>query len=126
MRQFKTWTNKQEAESVKLQEDKAVVQRIEFRNTDRVEKSIAVECYTNKQAVTKDFYKRQEIKPFGIGASFDDLKTNNAITTVQRENVWHPFYEVVIEEMDFAEKMKQAAEDKKRANVGGAAITELQ
>jgi len=66
------------------------------------------------------------MKPFGIGASFDDLKTNSAITTVQRENVWHPFYEVVIEEMDFAEKMKQAAMDKKRDNVGGVAITELQ
>lgn len=28
--------------------------------------------------------------------------------------------------MDFAEKMKQAAEEKKKANVGGTAISELQ
>jgi hypothetical protein len=42
------------------------------------------------------------------------LKTNSAITTVQRENIWHPFYEVVIEDMDFAEKMKKAAEDKRQ------------
>jgi len=66
------------------------------------------------------------MKPFGIGTSFDDLKTNSAITTVQRENVWHPYYEVIIDEMDFKEKMIAAAEEKKMANVGGTAITELQ
>ena len=35
-------------------------------------------------------------------------------------------YGVNLEEMDFKEKMLQAAEEKKMANVGGVAMTELQ
>jgi len=54
------------------------------------------------------------------------LKTNAAITTVQRENVWMPFYETVIDEMDFKEKMIAAAEEKKLANIGGNNLTDLQ
>ena len=76
--------------------------------------------------MTKDYQVRGKATPFGIGAGFDDLKTNAAISTVQRENVWHPYYEVNLEDMDFKEKMMQAAEEKKMANVGGAAMTELQ
>jgi hypothetical protein len=76
--------------------------------------------------VTKDYQVRAKADPFGIGQGFDDLKTNAAISTVQRENVWHPYYEVNLEDMDFKEKMMQAAEEKKMANVGGAAMTELQ
>ena len=71
--------------------------------------------------MTKDYQVRAKATPFGIGQGFDDLKTNAAISTVQRENVWHPYYEVNLEEMDFKEKMMQAAEEKKMANVGGAA-----
>ena len=45
----------------------------------------------------------------GIGEGFDDLKMNSVISTVQRENVWHPYYEVNLEgEMDFKEKVLQA------------------
>ena len=113
MRNFKTWVNKQDTESEKLKDKEIMISRIEYRGTDKYEKSIKAQVYENKQIVTKDFFARKEIKPFGVGTSHDDLKTNSAITTVQRENVWHPFYEVVIEEMDFAEKMKKAAEDKK-------------
>jgi len=35
------------------------------------------------------------------------------MATVQRENVWHPYYEVNIDEMDFREKMIAAAAEKK-------------
>jgi len=44
---------------------------------------------------------------------------------VQKENVWHPYYETIIDEMDFKEKMIAAAEEKKMQNVGGVAISEL-
>lgn len=37
-----------------------------------------------------------------------------------------PFYETVIDEMDFKEKMMAAAEEKRLANVGGNALTDLQ
>ena len=126
MRQFKTWTDNLEKDPVKYTEEKIVIQRVEYRNLDRVEKSIQCTSFVTQQKVTKDFKVRAEAKPFGIGVSFDDLKTNAAICTVQRENVWHPYYEVNLEEMDFKEKMLQAAEEKKMANVGGVAMTELQ
>ena len=91
---FKTWVNNLEKEATKLEEDKIVIQKVEYRNTDRVEKSIQAQAYVQKRQVTKAYYERAKMKPFGIGQSFDDLKTNAAITTVQRENVWQPFYEV--------------------------------
>ena len=67
MRQFKTWVNKQETESEKLVEKELMISRIEYRGTDRYEKSIKVQAFENKQVVTKDFFARKEIKPFGIG-----------------------------------------------------------
>ena len=45
--------------------------------------------------------------------------------TVQRENIWHPYYEINLEEMDFKEKMMQAAESKKLLNPGGIEIDAL-
>ena len=45
---------------------------------------------------------------------------------MQRENVWHPYYELNVEEMDFKEKMIAAAEEKRLANIGGQAIQDLQ
>ena len=126
MRQFKTWKNNLEAESTKLTEERVVIQKVEFRNIDRLEKSIATMAYKVARPVTKGYAERKEVKPFGIGSSFEDLKTNAAISTVQRESVWHPYYETIIDEMDFKEKMIAAQEEKKLQNVGGTAITELQ
>ena len=126
MRQFKTWTNNFEKDAVKPKETEYHIQRIEYRNADRVEKTISTQAFQVKRPVTKDYYERKNIKPYGIGESFDDLKTNAAITTVQRENVWHPYYEVVIEEMDFKEKMIEAARVKNMANLGGANVTNLE
>ena len=37
-----------------------------------------------------------------------------------------PFYETIIDEMDFKEKMIAAAEEKKLANIGGTTLTDLQ
>lgn len=52
--------------------------------------------------VTKGYEERRKIKPFGIGTTHDDLKMNSVVSTVQRENVWHPYYEINLEgEMDF-------------------------
>ena len=127
MRQFKTWKNNLESESTKLPEERVVVQKVEYRNVDRLEKSVATQAFVTKMPVTKGYYERQkDWKPFGIGVSFEDLKTNAAITTVQRENVFHPYYETIIDEMDFKEKMIAAAQEKKLENVGGAVVTDLQ
>ena len=48
------------------------------------------------------------------------------MATVQRENVWHPFYVVNMEDMDFKEKMIASAQEKKESMVGGVAVSELQ
>jgi hypothetical protein len=87
-----------------------------------------MECQAYKvtRPVTKAYYNRINQKPFGIGSGFEDLKTNSVISTIQRENVWHPFYEINVEEMDFKEKLISAAEEKKLKSLGGAEIIELQ
>ncbi len=54
------------------------------------------------------------------------MKINSVISIVHRENVWHPFYEINVEEMDFREKLISAAEEKKLKSLGGAEIVELQ
>jgi hypothetical protein len=40
MRQFKTWKNNLEKEPVKPEEEKLIIQRVEYRNVDRMERSI--------------------------------------------------------------------------------------
>ena len=82
MYQFKTWANNLENEGVKSEETNVVIQKVEYRNTDRIEKSINTVNYVTKRKVTKDYYKRKEAKPFGIGSGFDDLKSNAATSTV--------------------------------------------
>ena len=126
MRQFKTWQNNLEKDPVKLTEEKQEIQRIEFRQKDRVEKTINVQAYVNKQKVTKGYFERQKWDEFGIGESWEDRKTNAAVNTVQRENVWAPYYEVNLEEMDFKEKMIQAAQKNAINNIGGVKIKQLE
>jgi hypothetical protein len=126
MRRFQKWENNLEKESAPLQQKKVEVDRVEYRASDKLEKKIACTAFVEQRQVSKDYFKRIQQAPFGIGNSFEDLKTNNVISTVQRENVWHPYYESNIEEMDFKEKMMAAAEEKRMANLGGSAVTELQ
>lgn len=125
MRQFKRWENNLEKEPVKPEEEKHVIFKIEYKVTDRVEKQIETIAYKTKHLVHKDITKRDAAKPFGIGTSFEDLKTNNVISTIQRENVWHPYYELNHDEMDFKEKMIAAAAEKQIANIGGDELSKL-
>jgi hypothetical protein len=49
--------------------------------------------------LSKGYLERQKVKPrFGIGASLEDIRGNVGLTMVQRENVWHPYYEVTMED----------------------------
>ena len=56
----------------------------------------------------------------------EDLKLNCAISTVQKENVWQPYFERDMEDMDFKEKMIQKAEENRKAQVGGANVANLE
>jgi hypothetical protein len=82
MYQFKSWSNNLEADGVKAKETNILIQRIEYRNTDRLEKSINTTAYVTTRKVTKDYAKRAEMKSFGIGLGFDDLKSNASTSTV--------------------------------------------
>ncbi len=119
---FRQWQNNLEKESSKIEEEKVPIRKIEYRGSDRYEKQSDVIAYKVARPVTKAYYDRIQQKPFGIGTNFEDLKTNSVISTIQRENVWHPYYEINLEEMDFKEKMIAAAEEKRMQNLGGIEI----
>lgn len=63
--------------------------------------------------MTKGFLERKNIKPFGLGHNEDDLRQNVNMSAVQRENVWHPFYEIKVEDEDFREKLMKSKQEKK-------------
>ena len=67
------------------------------------------------------------MKPFGIGAGEDDVRQNVNLTSVQRENVWHPYYEVKLEEEDFKDKIQKSRMEKKAgADIMGGDIAEIE
>ena len=69
----------------------------------------------------------QKLRPFGIGTTDDDIRQNVNLTSVQRENVWHPYYEVKLEEEDFKDKLqRQRLEKKAGADMMGGDIAELE
>jgi hypothetical protein len=69
--------------------------------------------------VTKDYAERKKKNPtfsvFGTGmlSGDDSLRMNATITMVQRENTWHPYYEVKVEEEDIRSHFKSRAEVQK-------------
>ena len=69
--------------------------------------------------MTKGFEERKQlIKPFGIGKTEDELRQNVNLTSVQRENVWHPYYEIKLEDEDLREKIQRNKKEKLE-KVGG-------
>lgn len=85
---------------------KKTVEKIEFKGRQKIKKVIEVRSFVIKRRVTKDFLERQQkLKPFGIGTTEDDLRQNVNMASYQRENVWHPYYEVKLEDEDFKEKL---------------------
>jgi hypothetical protein len=43
------------------------------------------------------------------------------LTSIQRENVWHPYYEIKTEDEDFKEKYLKQQKEKKEKQVGSNA-----
>jgi len=60
--------------------------------------------------VTKAYVERKKQNPtfsvFGAGKGNDNLRMNATITMVQRDNVWHPFYEIKCEDEDLGTKLR--------------------
>lgn len=102
---FPKWTDCQEKDSTKVQENKREIEKIEFKGPQKVKKVVEVRSFLITRRVTKGFLERQKMKPFGIGTTDDDLRQNVNLTSIQRENVWHPYYETKVEEEDFKDKI---------------------
>ncbi|TNV82732.1 hypothetical protein FGO68_gene13571 [Halteria grandinella] len=106
---FPIWENNLEREPIKPQEVKKV------------------RSFVIKRKVTKEYLERQaKLKPFGFGTSDDDIRQNVNLTSVQRENVWHPYYEVKLEEEDFKEKLQRQKREKRDADVMGGDIADIE
>lgn len=126
MKQFKTWTNNLEKDAVKIPDTEKMITRIEYRNQDRFEKTIKVMAMKTQMPVTKGYAERKNITPFGIGTTFEDLKMNSVVSTVQRENVWHPYYELNIEaEMDFKDQLQSNMKKRAEQDINGKEVQAL-
>lgn len=126
MRQFQPWVNNLEKDATKVPETEKTITRIEFKNQERFEKSIKVNAFKTQMKVTKGYVERKNIIPFGIGTTFDDLKMNSAVSTVQRENVWHPYYELNVEaEMDFKDQLQSNMKKRAEKNINGEEVQQL-
>ena len=125
---FPIWENCLDKEPLKPHEAKMTIDKIEYKMKQKVRKEVEVRSFVIKRTVTKDFLERQQkLKPFGIGATDDDIRQNVNLTSVQRENVWHPYYEVKLEEEDFKDKLqRQRLEKKAGADMMGGDIAELE
>jgi hypothetical protein len=126
MQRFKKWQNNLEAEPTKIVEKDSICSKIEYKGMDPYEKQIEAKVFIVKKFVTKQYLERKaamenEIK-FGIGQSADDIKSNSYITSVQRENVWHPYYEIKTEEEDFKEKLQRNIKEASVKKVEGENI----
>lgn len=69
--------------------------------------------------VSKGFMARKEkpIAKFGIGSGFEAERGNCGLTMVQRDNIWHPYYEVKMEEADLAAQYRQSQDAKKQGKL---------
>jgi hypothetical protein len=81
-------------------------------------------CLIKKRHVTKAFVERKAavVVKFGIGTGFEAERGNSGLTMVQRDNIWHPYYEVKMEEADLAAQYRQSqaekAQGKKPKDIG--------
>lgn len=124
---FPVWSNNLEHEPIKPSEVKKTVEKIEFKGRQKIKKVIEVRSFVIKRRVTKDFLERQQkLKPFGIGTTEDDLRQNVNMASYQRENVWHPYYEVKLEDEDFKEKLARQKREKREAEVNTTDIAEIE
>lgn len=84
---FQHWKNCLEQDPVKIPETKKVIEKIEYKGHQKIKKEIEVRELLIKRKVTKGFLERQQIKPFGIGKTEDDLRQNVNLTSVQRGKI---------------------------------------
>lgn len=123
---FPAWENHLEHEAPKPVEIKKVIEKLDYKGKQKVKKELEIRSFVIKRKVTKEYLERRKIKPFGIGTNEDDLRQNVNLTSIQRENVWHPYYEIKLEEEDFKDKYQKAQKEKKEKAMGNTEIEEIE
>ena len=107
-------------------ETKKIIEKIEYKGKQKIKKEIEIKAFLIKRKVTKEYLERRNIKPFGVGTNEDDIRQNVNLTSIQRENVWHPYYEVKLEEEDFKDKYLRGQKEKKEKAMMNNDIEEIE
>ena len=132
LNRFKVWENRLELkdnEVSKITEAKQNVSRIEFKDSMPIEKVFDCKVLQKKRPVTKGYVERKKLNPtfsvFGAGKGNDNLRMNATITMVQRDNIWHPHYEIKVDDEDLGTKFRKNKADEAN-RVGDKNITDLE
>ena len=105
LNRFKPWVNTlevKESDAPKITDVKQNVSRIEFKDKTPFEKVFDCRVLQRTRPVTKGYVERKKLCPvfdaFGVGKGNDNLRMNTTITMNMRDNIWHPHYEIKVEE----------------------------
>lgn len=130
---FTPWTNRLELEEdkqTKVVDVRKQITRTEFRDAGPITRTFEAKVLQTARPVTNGFHERRKRDPifdaFGIGKSDQDVRGNAHITMVHRDNVWHPYYEVKMEEEDLGTKLRNRKAEKKEKETEGEEIASLQ
>jgi len=133
MRRFLPFVNTMtDAREEPAKDTKQNITKVEYRLTDRMEKTIECRVIQNTYKVTKGFTERKKEErvvgmAFGVDKNPEEIRNNVGVTIVQKDNIWHPYYEVKLEEEDLGTRYRKNMEQKKAsAAVDGLAIEEIQ
>lgn len=98
-----------------------------------MEKTIECRVIQNSYKVTKSYTERKNVDrvvgiAFGVDKSGEEIRNNVGVTIVQKDNIWHPYYEVKLDgDEDLGTRYRKNMEAKKTAAaVDGLAIEEIQ
>ena len=134
LNRFSVWENKLEVDDKqipKIKEQKMKISRTEFKNEKTpLEKVFDSRVMLREQYVTKGYLERRKKNPifdaFGVTEENDKPYHNAQATMVHRENVWHPYYEIKVEEEDLGTIFRNRQQEKNASNVEGAKVSSLE
>ena len=93
-----------------MSDERKVVRKVEFRDAGPIVKHFDCRVIQSNHPVTKGYTERRKRDPifdaFGVGEGDDAIRGNAHITMLHRDNVWHPYYEILTEEEDLGTKMR--------------------
>lgn len=85
---------------------------------------------TRERYVTKGYLERKKKNHntdyFGLEKAQNPAFENSQVTMQHRENVWHPYYEIKMEEEDLATVMRKNAKQQNETNAENKEMKELE